>query len=351
MVNARHPFFVGFYLLIAAIVGGGFASAAQAADALWVVLKGSKQVAVLSADTLKPQSRIEVGAFPHEILIRGTTAVVSLYGQGGNPGNSLALIDIKSRKKIGEIPLGAGARPHGIIPTGKPDQVVVTAEGNNQILLVDLGKKAVIGTAKTTQGTAHLGTYDSKRNRVYVSNISSGTITAVSLEPFKILRHIKTGDEPEGIAYHAASDTLWVTHRKDNNLVVMSAEDYSVQHTLATGKFPIRVSFDASGALAVVSLYMDSKVQMFGTKPVRKVRDVSLFAGGSWTSRAWQSWQSSPRAIGQVFSPNTQSLFIALSGTNRVLQLDTQTFKHLSTTILGKTPDSMAITPDYTKQF
>lgn len=314
-------------------------------DDLWVVLKGSKDVAILDSDSLKEKARVTVSTFPHEILVRGNTAVVSLYGRWGKPGGSLALIDIKSRKNIGEIPLGEGTMPHGIIPTHHPDQVVVTGEGKNKLFLVDVAKRKVIADVTTNQGNAHLGTFDPKRRRVYISNISTGTITIVSLDPFKIIRHVKTGDEPEGIAYHEASDTIWVTHRKDNSLIVLSAEDYSVKHSLKTGKFPIRIRFNPAGTLALVSLFQDSKIQIFGSKPVRKVRDVSLFAGSSWTSRAWKSWQSNPRAIGQVFSPNNNSFYVAVSGLDRIVQFDSQSFKHVKTMPLSKTPDSMVVLP------
>lgn len=317
-------------------------TSAAAAD-LWVVLKGSKEVAVLDSVTLKEQQRVKVATFPHEILVRGNVAVVSLYGRWGKPGNALALIDIKTRKNVGSIPLGEGTMPHGLVPTADPNLVVVTAEGKNKVFLVDIAKRAIAGTITTTEGGVHLGTFDSKRHRVYLSNISTGTITAVSLQPFKLIRHVKTGDEPEGIAYHAKSDTIWVTHRKDDSLKVLAAEDFTVKHSLKTGKFPIRISFDPTGDLAFVSLFQDSKLQVFGTAPVRKVRDVSLFAGSSWTSRAWKSWQSEPRAIGQVFSPNDHSFYVALSGLDRIVQFDGKSFKHVKTISLPKTPDSMAI--------
>lgn len=331
---------------VSSLLAGLLSTSAQAVAAdLWVVLKGSKDVAVLDSVTMKEQTRIKVAAFPHEILVRGQVAVVSLYGRWGDPGNALALIDTKTRKLVANIALGEGTMPHGLIPTANPNQVVVTAEGKNKIFLVDIAKRAVVDTITTTQGGVHLGTFDSKRNRVYLSNISTGTISVVSLTPFKLIRHVKTGDEPEGIAYHAASDTIWVTHRKDNTLKVLAAEDFAVKHSLTTGKFPIRISFDPTGSFAFVSLFQDSKLQVFGTAPVRKVRDVSLFAGSSWTSRAWKSWQSNPRAIGQVFSPNDHSFYVALSGLDRIVQFDARSFNHVKTISLAKTPDSMAIIP------
>lgn len=321
------------------------AASATGAEDLWVVLKGSKAVAVLGRDSLKEHTRVPVSAFPHEVLVRGKLAVVSLYGRWGDPGSALALIDITSRKVVGEIPLGEGTMPHGIIPTGDPNLVVVTAEGKNKIMLVDIAGRKVLKAVTTNQGNAHLGTYDAKRQRVYVSNISTGTITALSLKPFEIIKHIKTGDEPEGIAYHKATDTIWVSHRKDNNLKILAAEDFAVKHTLATGKFPVRISFNPSGSMAIVSLFLEPKIQVFGTSPVRKIRDVSLFAGSSWATRAWKSWRSDPRTIGQVFSPNDNSFYIAVSGMDRIVQFNGETFGHLKTINLGKTPDSMVITP------
>src|ERR1041384_8164007 len=69
---------------------------------------------------------VEVGRYPHEMAFSPDHRLLYVTDNGmlwmtdpGEGGNSISIIDVRSRKKIGVIDLGNFRRPHGIavLPT------------------------------------------------------------------------------------------------------------------------------------------------------------------------------------------------------------------------------------------
>src|SRR5262249_18626563 len=93
---------------------------AAADQILLVVLKGTGAVGYYSLDG-KLLTTVKVGEHPHEIAISpdGKFAYVTDNGtmrmeDAGKGGNTVSIIDIAARKRVGTISTGTYRRPHGI---------------------------------------------------------------------------------------------------------------------------------------------------------------------------------------------------------------------------------------------
>ena len=122
--------------------------ALTAADTIYLaLLKGASALAYLSPDG-KVLATVPVGQHPHEMVFSKDRKYLYTSDNGimrieyaGKGGNSLSVIDIAARKKIGNIPLGEYYRPHGIDLSPETGMLAITSEGPDQLLLVDPVKR------------------------------------------------------------------------------------------------------------------------------------------------------------------------------------------------------------------
>ena len=100
---------------------------------------------------------------PHEMVFSpdGRFAYTTDNGtmrieQAGTGGNTVSIIDLKLRKKVGEISLGEFRRPHGIDRIQATGQILVSTELPDQLLLIDPEKRQVVKRWATGGKTAHM---------------------------------------------------------------------------------------------------------------------------------------------------------------------------------------------------
>src|SRR3954464_15791609 len=90
--------------------------------ALVVLNKAQASASIISLADGRTIATMPVGDGPHELAISpdGRWAVAANYG-GRTPGNSLTVLDLKTRRPVRTIDLGSYTRPHGIawLPDGK----------------------------------------------------------------------------------------------------------------------------------------------------------------------------------------------------------------------------------------
>ncbi|MBT8395822.1 MAG: hypothetical protein KJN92_02595, partial [Gemmatimonadetes bacterium] len=83
---------------------------------LLVVNKSSKTLSVVDPETGTEVKVIETGFAPHEVAVShdGRFAYVTDYGTGGQPGNTVTVVDLEAMAVSGTISLAPHTRPHGV---------------------------------------------------------------------------------------------------------------------------------------------------------------------------------------------------------------------------------------------
>lgn len=115
-------------------------ASSTAKPVLLVGHKWSDSAGFYDAATGKLETSIQVGRRPHELAVSrdGRRAYFTLYGidlytETSEGGRSVAVVDIPSRTKLGEIDLGEYRRPHGIEIGPKSGRLYVTCDRNFRI--------------------------------------------------------------------------------------------------------------------------------------------------------------------------------------------------------------------------
>ncbi len=249
--------------------------------ALMVVEKKASQVGFYTSAGERVAG-VAVGETPHEMVLSadGKFAYVSDNGvlwmdYDGPGGNTVSVIDIAARKRVGVLPLGKFHRPHGIGLDPTSSRAFVTSENPDRIVLVDLDALAVIRDFDNGGVDPHMVTFDSRGAWGYVSNTATGTVGAVNSVTGE-LKLIPVGKGPQGSLLSRDGSKLWVTCRDDNRIDIVDTATKKVTGSIATGKGVNRVVATPGERLLVYSVQHGESVGIADVATGRQIANIKL---------------------------------------------------------------------------
>ncbi len=318
---------------------------------LVVLNKSDATVSLLDGTSGELLSTQPVGAGTHEAATSpdGSRVVVCNYGES-KPGSTLTLIDVTERKVTGTIDLGEYQRPHGVVFRPGSEELLVTAEAQRKLLVVDLRRRAVTAAIDIGQEISHMVAVSADGARAFVANIGSGSVSVVDLVERRHLRDVPTGAGAEGIAVRPVSGEVWVTNREANTISILNADASAIEETLLCGAFPIRVAFTPDGSKALVSCAKDDRVEVYDARERSKLADVSMTAKSVSPSEreerifgAESAAQAMP--IGVLVRPDGAVAYVANTMADVVTVIDLERLVVLRRFSAGRQPDGMAWVP------
>jgi YVTN family beta-propeller protein len=327
-----------------AAAGGGTAAPA---GTLVVLNKSDASASLIDLASGKEAARIPVGDGPHEAAASpdGRIVVVTNYGQK-TPGDSLSVIDVAQAKVLRTIVLEGYQRPHGL-QFLDPRRVIVTAEAQASVLIVDVVDGRIEQAIVTGQRVSHMVTASPDGGRAFVANIGSGTVSVLDLRAGAAVTHIPTGQGAEGVDISPDGREVWVSNRGADTLTVIDARSLQPLATLPAAGFPIRVRFDPSGSRAFVTVPRDDAVLVFDRSSRTLERRIGLPAA---------TVQTEGRLLGAMFGRSTvpigvvtdgagRRLYVAQANADQVAEFDAGSGALLRTLPTGTEPDGLAWSP------
>ena len=244
--------------LLACLAALALCASGQEAD-LAVVQKISGSVGFYTRDG-KFLGAVKVGTHPHEAVLSPDKRLLYVTDNGilwmwekGEGGNTISIVDVKNRQKVGVIGLGANRRPHGIDFDPKTGNLVATTENPSGLVLVDPAARKVLRTYDVKGEAPHMVLLDPNSRIAYVSNTNTGTLAAVNLDTGAAAT-IATGAGPQGAAFSHDRKTLYVTNAQANTISIIDTQKFQVTGTIATGKLPCRLALTPDGKTLVYAL-------------------------------------------------------------------------------------------------
>src|ERR1043165_6212788 len=131
---------------------------------LLVANKGNNSLGIIDPVAGKQIAEVaEGGITGHEVAASpdGKFAYVPIYGnsgvgQPGTDGTNMVVIDLASRKIVGNVDFGKGVRPHCPKFGPKNGLLYVSTELDHSISIIDPASLKIIGTIPTTQAESHM---------------------------------------------------------------------------------------------------------------------------------------------------------------------------------------------------
>jgi YVTN family beta-propeller protein len=301
---------------------------------------GENSATLVDAATGRGRATLPTGEGPHEVAVShdGRWAVVSNYGVQRAAGHTLTLIDVAAATLAGTIDLGDHRRPHGMAFLPGDSVLAVTSEASRAVLLVHMGRGAVLGTIPTNAPASHMLALTADGSRLYTSNVAAGSVTEQDVPGRAALRAIAVAPAVEGIAVTPSGDEVWVGSNQRRTVSIVRAG--AVVDTLAGFGMPYRLAITRDGRTAVITDPPKSQVVIVDVATHRPRATVEIPADGV-TATAEFKGSASPEGV--TLSPDGRTAYVALQGANRVAVIDIASARLVGTLPAGAGPDGIGM--------
>lgn len=251
---------------------------------LLVLLKGANALAYYTMDG-KLTGTVPAGEHPHEMAITPDEKLVYITDNGtmrieqeGKGGNTISIIDVPARKRIGRINLEKNYRPHGIDYHHATKRIVVTTENPDRLLVVEAEDRRILRSFDTKGKTPHMvsfGPYTAGPQWSFVSNSGSASVAAIQSTTGEV-KLIPTGERPEGSVLSKDGSQLYVVNRESSTITVIDTGRQAAVSEIKTGKGPVRIGITPDGRYLVYALMHDRKVEITDLETRRPVAQIGV---------------------------------------------------------------------------
>jgi YVTN family beta-propeller protein len=327
----------------------GTTLAAQTTGTIVTVNKSSSTVSLIDLATGAITATVPTGEGPHEAAVSpdGKWVLVSDYGPARAPGATLTLVDIEQGTLAKTISVHGHPRPHGIVwlPDGKT--VLVTSEVDSSLLVVDVASGAVTAVIAVGQPGSQLLALSADGSTVYVTNVSSSTVTKIDVASRTAVKSVPIPQGVEGIALRPDGSELWVSSRTANRITVLSAADLSVQATIGSKDYPMRMRFTPDGKILLVTFARSGELKWFDADARKELEAVKMrvpkAALHGATSAEGYLYDTVP--LGLTLTPDGLTALVALAGQDAVAVVAVGGRGIAKVYFAGREPDGVAYSP------
>jgi DNA-binding beta-propeller fold protein YncE len=146
--------------------------------------------------------------------------------------------------------------------------------GAQQVATAPLQLEAKIPLGKVNGRIDHLAV-DLVRQRLFVAELGNNTVAIVDLKARSVLRRIEGVKEPQGLAYVAGTDSLYVASGGDGSVKRFHAADLTPGGQLDLGDDADNIRLDAAANQLIVG-YGSGSLALIDLATFRKVADIPL---------------------------------------------------------------------------
>lgn len=196
---------------------------------LLVAVKGDASLALVDSNTNQKLAEIpEGGITGHELAVSpdGRTAYAPIYGNSGvgepgTDGSNMVVIDLASRKIVGNVDFGKGVRPHDPVFGPKNGLLYVTTELNQAISMIDPKTLKIIGSIPTGQEQSHMLVISRDGHRGYTANVGPGTVSVLDMDARKTIAIIPVSKQVQRIALSVDGAHVFTSDQTKPQLAVI----------------------------------------------------------------------------------------------------------------------------------
>lgn len=176
---------------------------------------------------------------------------------------------------------------------------------------------------------------DAQGKRAYATNSEDDNILVIDVAEKRVIGEIKTGTSPHGLRMSPDGREIYVANVNDNSVSVIDVAQAKETTRMPIGKAPVQVGFTPDGGRAYVSLRDENSVAVINTAQRRKVATIAV-----------------GRNPIQVFvTPDGRYVYVANQGTesdpaNTVAVIDTETNDAIAMIETGKGTHGVVVSDD-----
>lgn len=313
----------------------GLAASAFGQDLLLTVHKLADSVGIYDAMSGRALANIPVGVKPHEFGLSAdrrwlfvTNYGLDTYTQTEPGGNTITVIDLRSRKVSGEVSTGEFRRPHGI-ERGKSGLFYITTEIPAAVHIFDGAKRGILHSIAITGKQPHMLVVSEDETTAWTADSGSGTVSVVSLTDKRQTGQVRTGGVPMGLALSRDEKRLYMVGRSNNKLIEIDTATQKIVRELAVPGEPVRLLFTPGDAQLLTTLIASGEIAVIDPAQWKEVKRVKV---GS-------------RCEGLSLAPDGKAVYVSAQADNRIHRLFLPGLEHDLEIRTAAKPDPILILP------
>lgn len=336
----------GGAVLLAACASGGSKSAAPTVAPLHGLIVAANMndntASIIDPGSKRTIATLPTGTGPHEVAVshNGRLAVVSNYGVRGAPGNSLTVINLASTPPavLRTIDLGNYRNPHGSAFLPGDSSVLVTSQGTQEVIIVNVTHGLVTAAIPTQHGLPHMLALTADGHTAYTGNMNDGTVSELDIPRLRFVRAFPAAPRDEGIAVTPRGDQVWVGSNTAKTVSIIPTASGTVADTIGGFGLPYRMAITPDGHTAIITDPPRGVVRFVNVATRVERGQLVVPPTGILPSA---EFPGSPCPEGLVITPDGLTVYVALQGSNSVAAIDIATRSIVAVLPVGAWPDGV----------
>ena len=223
------------------------------------------------------------GVTGHEVAASpdGKLAYVPIYGdsgvgRAGTDGSSMAVIDLVSRKIVGNVDFGHGVRPH--MPLFEPvsGMLYVTTELDKAVTIIDPKTLKIVGTIPTGQEQSHMLVVSHDGLRGYTANVGPGTVSVLDMKARKTLAVIPIADKTQRISISRDDTMVFTSDQTKPRVAVIDTATNQVKSWIALPAVGYGSAVTLDGRWLLVAMVTANQIAAIDLKAMKIVHTIDV---------------------------------------------------------------------------
>jgi YVTN family beta-propeller protein len=262
------------------LTSGQFVGAATDRASPGTLLVANKGDATLGI--IDPQIGMQVatiaegGITGHEVAASsdGRLAYVPIYGNSGvgkpgTDGRNMVVVDIATRKIIGNVDFGHGVRPHCAVFGPKNGLLYVTTELDKAISIIDPKTLRIVGSIQTGQPESHMLAISPDGTRGYTANVGPGTVSVLDMQARKTIAVIPVSKQVQRIAVSNDGKLVFTSDQTKPQLAVIDTSSHKIKTWIPLPGFGYGAAATPDGHWLVIAILSADKVAVIDLKSMK----------------------------------------------------------------------------------
>lgn len=317
------------FLLVSSAVPIAFAQIPQDLRGTLITLnKSGHNASFIDLGSGEILETLPTGRGPHELVVTddGRWAIGTDY----SGGNSLTVFDIEELLVARTIDLQDYPRPHGILFLPGQTEVIVTSEASQQLVIANFHEGEILRTIDTGQSGSHMVALSEDGTIAYTSNGSSNSVSVIDVVTGQLTKTLDVPDRPEAITTTKRGDEVWVGSNDEEVVSVISAASGEISRQWSGFSWPYRILLTEDEKYAAMPDLGNEQLRFFDVDSGAEIGNIDL---------------TGAQPQGVILYPDDRTLFVSLSGQNKVLVVNILTQEILGEYAAGDAPDGIGYSP------
>ncbi len=293
-----------------------------------------RTLSLVDPETNKQVVAVPVGGVTgHEVATSpdGGIAYVPIYGNSGvakpgTDGSNMAVIDLVSRKIIGDVDFGHGVRPHCPVYDPVSKMLYVTTELDKTITVIDPKTLKIVGTIPTGAEYSHMLAISHSGKRGYTANVVPGTVSVLDIPARKTITVIPISAETQRISISRDDSMVFTADQSTPQLAVIDTATNKVKAWVPLPDKGYGTNSTLDGRWLLVAIPHKNQVAVVDLTTLKVARTVDV--------------ATSPQEV--LIRPDGKVAYVSCAGSNQVAVIDLAQWKTVALIDAGAYADGLA---------